>query len=93
LMNQLYCSDKLQLLREHTTRYLGTMKFLAAVTLIALASTGSATDTKETMCVKQKDGTYKCSASGKIEKVPCCDTPTNEIIPAPRSKKRSRPAR
>lgn len=34
---------------------------------------------KNTMCVKQKDGTYKCKASGKIMKEPCCDTPTNEV--------------
>lgn len=41
---------------------------------------------KETMCVKQKDGTYKCKASGKIEKEPCCDTPSNEPK-APKPKK------
>jgi len=34
--------------------------------------------TKETMCVKQKNGTYKCKASGKIMKEPCCDTPSND---------------
>jgi hypothetical protein len=32
---------------------------------------------KNTMCVKQKDGTYKCMASGKIGKEPCCDLGTD----------------
>jgi len=57
------------------------MRFLPFLALLACASTAFATEPKETMCVRQKDGTYKCKASGKIEKEPCCDTPTN---PAPR---------
>jgi hypothetical protein len=61
------------------------MKLLAILALIAIVSSASAIDPKETMCVKQKDGTYKCRASGKIEKVPCCDTPTNPA-PKPKSK-------
>ena len=51
------------------------------VALLLLASTALYAQPKETMCVKQKNGTYKCMASGKIEKVPCCDTPAN---PAPK---------
>ena len=43
---------------------------------------------KETMCVKQKNGMYKCKASGKIEKEPCCDTPSNDPKP-PTPKKRT----
>jgi len=57
------------------------MKLLSILLLIAFVSSASAIDPKETMCVTQKDGTYKCKASGKIEKEPCCDTPTN---PAPK---------
>lgn len=53
------------------------MKFLSILALLAFAASASGADKKETMCVKQKDGTYKCKASGKIEKEPCCDTPTN----------------
>jgi hypothetical protein len=56
------------------------MKFLPLLALLSLASTAFGAEPKETMCVKQKDGTYKCKASGKIEKEPRCDTPTN---PAP----------
>ena len=56
-------------------------KLAALVALLALASTAFGIDPKETMCVKQRDGTYKCKASGKIEKEPCCETPTN---PAPK---------
>ena len=47
-----------------------------------------AVDAKDTMCVKQKDGTYKCKASGKIEKEPCCDTPSNDPKPTPRPRKK-----
>lgn len=57
------------------------MRFLPILALLAFASTAFGIDQKETMCVRQKDGTYKCKASGKIEKKPCCDTPTN---PAPK---------
>ncbi len=63
------------------------MQFLAALGLFAVASISSATEHKDTMCVKQKDGTYKCKASGKIEKEPCCDTPSNEPTPTPKPKK------
>jgi hypothetical protein len=57
------------------------MRFLPIFALLALAPTAFGTDQKETMCVKQRDGTYKCKASGKIEKEPCCATPIN---PAPK---------
>ena len=53
------------------------MRFLSAIAFLAFALTAFAAEPKETMCVKQKDGTYKCKASGKIEKEPCCETPTN----------------
>lgn len=53
------------------------MKRLCVLTLFVAIATAAAASEKETMCVKQKDGTYKCKASGKIEKEPCCDTPAN----------------
>jgi hypothetical protein len=56
-------------------------KVASLVVALAMASVVSGADKKETMCVKQRDGTYKCKASGKIEKEPCCETPTN---PAPK---------
>ena len=65
------------------------MKFMSFLALFSLASTAFGAEPKETMCVKQKDGTYKCKASGKIEKVPCCDTPTNpdpKKTPKPRAR-------
>ena len=52
--------------------------------LVGLISTAFGADPKETMCVKQKNGTYLCKASGKIEKKPCCDTPSND----PKAKKK-----
>ena len=58
---------------------------LSILAILTLAATSFAAEPKETMCVKQKDGTYKCKASGKIEKKPCCDTPRNN--PTPKSKK------
>jgi hypothetical protein len=56
------------------------MKFLHVLVMLGFVSTGFGA-ANETMCVKQKDGTYKCRASGKIENEPCCQTPTN---PAPK---------
>jgi hypothetical protein len=61
------------------------MKFVSILALIALSSSALAVDPKDTMCVKQKDGTYKCKASGKIEKKPCCDTPSNDPTPKPKN--------
>jgi hypothetical protein len=55
------------------------MKTLSALALFAALSIAAAGD-KDTMCVKQKNGMYKCKASGKIEKEPCCEVPSN---PAP----------
>lgn len=64
------------------------MKIIAFL-LLAVVSTGFAAEREDTMCVKQKNGTYKCKASGKIEKMPCCDTPPNEPAqtPTPEPKK------
>ena len=65
------------------------MKSLATLAaLFALIAAAFGTDPKETMCVKQKNGTYLCKASGKIEKKPCCDTPSND--PKPKRKKKQR---
>ena len=63
------------------------MKPLATLMLFALLVPASAVEPKDTMCVKQKNGTYKCKASDKIEKVPCCETPSNSPTPTPRPKK------
>lgn len=57
-----------------------------ALASLTVAASVFAQPTKDTMCVKQKDGTYKCKASGKIMKEPCCDTPSNEPK-APKPKK------
>lgn len=63
------------------------MKSLASLAaMFALIATALGTDPKETMCVKLKNGTYLCRASGKIEKKPCCDTPSND--PKPKQKKK-----
>jgi hypothetical protein len=68
------------------------MRWLPILALLSLASTALGLDQKEeTMCVKQKDGTYKCKASGRIEKEPCCETPANpppERSPKPKDKRR-----
>ena len=54
------------------------MRLLTVLVFLALLSMAHATDPKNTMCVKLKNGRYKCTASGKIEKTPCCDTPSND---------------
>jgi hypothetical protein len=64
------------------------VKYLRSLIVFAVfASTAFSSEQRQTMCVKQKDGTYKCKASGKIEKEPCCDTPTNGPAPAAKPKK------
>jgi hypothetical protein len=63
------------------------MKSLTSLlVLFALISTAFGTDPKDTMCVKLKNGMYRCKASGKIEQKPCCDTPSNEPTPKPKKK-------
>lgn len=55
----------------------------------AFASAALAKDhPNNTMCVKQKDGTYKCLASGKIEKEPCCDLGVDDPTPTPKPKRK-----
>ncbi|HVF71168.1 MAG TPA: hypothetical protein VM940_06135 [Chthoniobacterales bacterium] len=68
------------------------MKFLFALAALAVASVSFASDSEDTMCVKQKDGTYYCKASGKFEKEPCCAVPSNPPAkPAPTPTPRARP--
>ncbi|PYJ10128.1 MAG: hypothetical protein DMF06_07605 [Verrucomicrobia bacterium] len=62
---------------------------ISLLTLFSLIATAFATDPKDTMCVKLKNGMYRCKASGKIEKEPCCATPSNEPTPKPKKKHRS----
>lgn len=58
-------------------------RILPLLAALSVASVAVGAETKETMCVKQKDGTYKCKASGKIMKEPCCSTPENEPKASP----------
>ncbi len=53
---------------------------------LTIASLALAADPKDTMCVKLKNGLYRCKASGKIEKEPCCYI-GNDPTPAPKTKK------
>ncbi|MDQ6625804.1 MAG: hypothetical protein M3Y69_06665 [Verrucomicrobiota bacterium] len=63
-------------------------RFLPIIVFVSCAGAALSAEQKQTtMYVKQKDGTYKCSASGRIEKEPCCDTPTNEPSPTPKPKR------
>jgi hypothetical protein len=57
------------------------MKLAPVFIVLLMAARAFAADSKDTMCVKLKNGTYKCKASGKIEKKPCCDTPSNDAKP------------
>ncbi|MDQ6765226.1 MAG: hypothetical protein M3Z22_03880 [Verrucomicrobiota bacterium] len=61
----------------------------ALVTLTTAVA--SAAERKETMCVRQEDGTYLCTASGKIEKEPCCATPSDNPQPKRKVKARKPP--
>lgn len=64
------------------------MRNFLVLALVALSlAAARAGQPKESMCVKQKDGTYKCLASGQTEEESCCQTPANEASPTPRPKK------
>ena len=63
------------------------MRFPFLFVLFALAVSVFAVDPKDTMCVRLKDGTYKCKASGKIEKEPCCYIGSTSPTPIPKPKK------
>jgi len=64
------------------------MRLCSRLLLSPVATTALVARPKDTMCIKQKDGTYKCMASGKIEKKPCCDTPSNDPKPTLKPKKK-----
>ena len=57
----------------------------AALTLATVAF-GEGSKKEETMCVKQKDGTYLCTASGQKMDKPCCATPDNGSKQTPKPK-------
>ena len=58
---------------------------LAALTVASIAlAEGSKKD--ESMCVKQKDGSYLCKASGQKMEKPCCSTPDNGSKETPKPK-------
>lgn len=58
-------------------------RILPLLAALSIASVAVGAEPKDTMCVKQKDGTYKCKASGKIMKEPCCNAPENEPKASP----------
>ena len=71
-------------MKSNITRQIGrALPFLAA---LSVATVALGADSKESMCVKQKNGTYKCKASGKIMKEPCCNKPDDgsKATPKPR---------
>ena len=65
------------------------MKGTIILAVLTMAAVALGADRRDTMCVRQKDGTYRCKASGKIEKEPCCDTPSNDPKPTPKPRKQS----
>ncbi len=72
-------------MKLNITERIGKLLLVLAALTVTTGAFGESA--KDTMCVKQKDGTYKCKASGKIMKEPCCDTPSNEPEATPTPKK------
>jgi hypothetical protein len=71
-------------MKANIIRQIGrALPFLAA---FSVATVALGADSKELMCVKQKDGTYKCKASGKIMKEPCCNKPDDGSKATPKPK-------
>lgn len=68
-------------------------RLLVSATLaFATVVFGADATTTETMCVKQKDGSYLCKASGRKEAQPCCSTPDNETKSKAKQKRRHKTA-
>ena len=61
------------------------LPILAALT-VATVALGEESKKDESMCVKQKDGKYLCTASGQKMDKPCCSTPSNEAKETPKPK-------
>ena len=63
-------------------------KLLPVLAALAVASIalGEGSKKDESMCVKQKDGSYLCKASGQKMDKPCCSTPDNEPTETPQPK-------
>ena len=61
------------------------LAIVAAVT-VATVALGEGSKKDETMCVKQKDGSYICKASGQKMDKPCCATPDNGSKETPKPK-------
>ena len=73
-------------MKTNIIRQLGkVLPVLAALTLATVAF-GEDSKKDESMCVKQKDGSYICTASGQKMDKPCCSTPDSGAKETPKPK-------
>ncbi len=64
-------------MKENIIKKIGQVLPVIAALAVAIIAFGEGSKKDETMCVKQKDGSYLCKASGQKMEKPCCSTPDN----------------
>ena len=67
-------------------RQIGKVRPVVAALTVATVALAEGSKKDETMCVKQKDGSYICKASGQKMDKPCCATPDNGSKETPKPK-------
>ena len=73
-------------MKTNTIKQIGKLLPVIAALTVATVAFGAGSKKDETMCVKQKDGSYICKASGQKMDKPCCSTPDNESKETPKPK-------
>jgi hypothetical protein len=72
---------------KNIIKRVGRVLPVLAALVVGTIALGEESKKDESMCVKQKDGSYLCKASGKKMDKPCCSTPDNEAKETPKPKR------
>ncbi len=73
-------------MKTNIIKQIGKLLPVIAALTVATVAFGADSQKEETMCVKQKDGSYLCKASGQKMDKPCCSTPDNGSKETPQPK-------
>jgi hypothetical protein len=73
-------------MKTNIIKQIGKVLPIFAALAVATVALGEDAKKNETMCVKQKDGSYLCKASGQKMDKPCCSTPDNGSKETPKPK-------
>jgi len=84
----LYLTPRCRLgdMTKNIIKHVGRVLPVLAALTIGTIALGAEAKKDESMCVKQKDGSYLCKASGQKMDKPCCSTPDNSPKETPKPK-------